>query len=183
MKKLSLILVTVIAFTISGCSSSSPIIEDESLVNENNSNIEVIDEHRTANQNDIEGNQKVIDDNSNIDSNNENMNDMKMENINFPFDKYKLNDSQIDIIDSNLEKIEIEGKSIKLEGNCDEWGSDEYNFALGLKRANSVKNYMINSGIDEKSIIIVTNGKSNPICDERTRECWSKNRRVEIIIK
>ncbi len=68
---------------------------------------------------------------------------------------------------------------IKIEGNCDEWGSDEYNFALGLKRTSSVKKALVSQGVDEKRITMVSYGESNPVCAEKSRDCWAKNRRVD----
>lgn len=69
--------------------------------------------------------------------------------------------------------------SIKLEGNCDEWGTDEYNMALGLKRAVSVKNALTAQGVDTSRIQTISYGKNNPVCNEKTKSCWSKNRRVD----
>lgn len=69
--------------------------------------------------------------------------------------------------------------NIKLEGNCDEWGSDEYNFALGLKRADAVKKSLIAEGIDANRISMVSYGENNPVCTDKTKECWAKNRRVD----
>jgi peptidoglycan-associated lipoprotein len=68
--------------------------------------------------------------------------------------------------------------NVKLEGNCDEWGSDEYNFALGLKRAEAVKKVLVADGIDASRISMVSYGKSNPVCTDHTKACWAKNRRV-----
>lgn len=69
--------------------------------------------------------------------------------------------------------------TIKLEGNCDEWGSDEYNFALGLKRANEVKKGLIAEGVDTARITMVSFGESNAVCTDKTQDCWAKNRRVD----
>ena len=74
----------------------------------------------------------------------------------------------------------LKNKAFKLEGNCDEFGSDEYNFALGLKRANAVKTALVNEGISAESISMVSLGEGNPACLEKTQECWAKNRRVEV---
>jgi len=103
--------------------------------------------------------------------------------IYFGFDQYKLVDTDIEILRANAEiangSDEAQKYAIKLEGNCDEWGSDEYNFALGLKRAKAVKDELINDGVAADRISMVSNGSSNPVCTEKTQECWSKNRRVD----
>ena len=81
--------------------------------------------------------------------------------------------------DAGVAKAAASAYGVKLEGNCDEWGSDEYNFALGLKRAQAVKTELVNEGVDAKRISMVSLGKSTPVCAEKTKECWAKNRRVD----
>lgn len=66
-----------------------------------------------------------------------------------------------------------------MAGNCDEWGSDEYNFALGLKRANSVKKALIAEGVNEDQLSLVSYGESNPKCEASTEKCFRLNRRVD----
>jgi len=100
----------------------------------------------------------------------------------FATDKYTLDDDQIQRLMSDLPKIKkltSEGK-ILVEGNCDEVGTDEYNYALGLKRAKTVRSLLINAGIDANKIKIVSYGESNPVCTINAPACHAKNRRVEI---
>ena len=68
--------------------------------------------------------------------------------------------------------------TVKVSGNTDEWGTDEYNYALGLKRANSVKDVLVANGV-VANVSLVSLGESSPVCTEKTKDCWSKNRRVE----
>ena len=99
----------------------------------------------------------------------------------FAFDKFDLDsDMQAKISTAaELGKTGASNYNLKLEGNCDEWGSDEYNFALGLKRSNAVKQALVAEGIDGSRISMVSYGESNPVCSDKTQECWSKNRRVD----
>jgi len=71
------------------------------------------------------------------------------------------------------------GTTIKIEGNSDEWGTDEYNYALGLKRAKAVKDSLVMDGIAAQGISVVSFGESNPVCSEKNSACWQKNRRSE----
>ncbi len=96
----------------------------------------------------------------------------------FDFDKYDIREDMQAVMMTNSGLLK--GKSFKLEGNCDEFGSDEYNFALGLKRANSVKTALVNNGVDTNSISMVSLGEGNPACSDKTQECWAKNRRVDV---
>ena len=104
-----------------------------------------------------------------------------MTSVYFDFDKYNIReDMKANVTnDSNVAKAAASAYGVKLEGNCDEWGSDEYNFALGLKRAQAVKTELVNEGVDAKRISMVSLGKSTPVCTEKTKECWAKNRRVD----
>ena len=99
----------------------------------------------------------------------------------FDFDKFNIRaDMQANVSkDASVAKSQASKYAIKLEGNCDEWGSDEYNFALGLKRANTVKNALVAEGIDTNRISMVSLGEGNPTCTDKTKECWAQNRRVE----
>lgn len=97
--------------------------------------------------------------------------------IYFDFDKYDIRENMQESMKSNSQMLK--NKTVKLEGNCDEFGSDEYNFALGLKRAETVKKALVENGIDAGSISMTSLGKGNPVCAEKTEECWAKNRRVD----
>ena len=110
--------------------------------------------------------------------------EVTMRSVHFGFDVYTLNVENQKVSNENAKKIEDVVKEnsnikVKLEGNCDEWGTDEYNYALGLKRATTVKKDLIRNGINADSIVTVSYGESNPVCTEKTALCWKKNRRVD----
>jgi peptidoglycan-associated lipoprotein len=102
--------------------------------------------------------------------------------IYFDFDKFNIRPDQelrVEYDAKLFNSPEAKEFNIKVEGNCDEWGSDEYNYALGLKRAKSVKEALSARGVDSNRMSVISYGESNPVCTEHTRECWAKNRRVE----
>lgn len=100
----------------------------------------------------------------------------------FATDVYTLDPDQIARLRSDLPKINalIKQGKLRIEGNTDEVGSDEYNHALGLKRAKSVMLYLKNNGIPSNKMELVSYGESNPICTGNSPACHAKNRRVEI---
>ncbi len=103
-----------------------------------------------------------------------------IEPIYFAFNQYTVSDRELDKVASSARTIQSKGSSsVKVEGNCDEWGTDEYNFALGLKRAKSVKEALKASGVTS-SISVVSYGEAKPVCSEHNDACWQKNRRVNI---
>jgi len=164
-----------------GCTGSEPTVDDSAATASQAEEISIVDESSAADSE--SGMQSTdLDGSTTLESL-----EAKMSPIYFGFDQYKLADEDIDTLRQNVELVQgdteamnIANKySLKLEGNCDEWGSDEYNFALGLKRANAVKDELINGGIASERITMVSYGSSNPVCTEKTQECWSKNRRVD----
>ena len=70
----------------------------------------------------------------------------------------------------------------RLEGHADERGSDAYNVALGMRRAQAAKQYLVDHGIDASRIDVTSYGEERPVCQEHDDACWSKNRRVETVI-
>ena len=100
----------------------------------------------------------------------------------FASDAYTLDEDQIKRLMSDVPKLKSAAASGKLlvEGNCDEFGTDEYNHALGLKRAKAVKTLLTSAGIDASKIDIVSYGESNPTCTVNAPACHAKNRRAEI---
>jgi peptidoglycan-associated lipoprotein len=103
-----------------------------------------------------------------------------IENIYFGFDKYDLNSSMKEKAMSNASKLSAinPASTVKVSGNTDEWGTDEYNYALGLKRAKSVKDVLVTNGVSA-NVSLVSLGESSPVCTEKNTNCWQKNRRVE----
>jgi len=70
---------------------------------------------------------------------------------------------------------------VRVEGNCDERGSSEYNLALGQRRANNVKKLLVLSGAKATQIETVSFGEEKPRCAEHNESCWSQNRRADIV--
>ena len=100
----------------------------------------------------------------------------------FATDVYTLDPDQLARLESDLPKIKAlasKGK-LRIEGNTDEVGSDEYNHALGLKRAKSVMLFLRSNGIAQSRMDLVSYGESNPVCTGNSAACHAKNRRVEI---
>jgi peptidoglycan-associated lipoprotein len=70
---------------------------------------------------------------------------------------------------------------LKIEGHADERGSEEYNLALGDARAKAAKAYLVQVGIPDAQLAVVSYGKDKPICEEHDESCWQKNRRIHIV--
>lgn len=104
--------------------------------------------------------------------------------IHFDFDKYDLKPQSKEVLTKIAEVMKkCPNMVLTIEGHCDEWGSREYNIALGWKRANEAKKFLVNLGVDEKRIKTVSFGKERPLCVEHNPTCWAKNRRDQFIIE
>lgn len=109
--------------------------------------------------------------------------DNSLYSVYFGFDRFIIEGNRnVEIIKNNARLIIESNANVRIEGNTDEWGSDEYNYALALKRASSVKDALVGNGVAEAKIDLVSYGESKPLCTEKTRECWKENRRADFVL-
>jgi len=103
--------------------------------------------------------------------------------IYFDFDKSFIRDDAKTVMKANVEWLKANPKTkIRIEGNCDERGSVEYNQALGQRRATSAKRYLTEMGVSAHRISLISYGKEKPLCSEHDETCWQKNRRDDFIV-
>jgi peptidoglycan-associated lipoprotein len=106
-----------------------------------------------------------------------------LEDIFFAFDKYSLTDTAKATLEMNAAKIKNNPNlKVRIEGNCDERGTNEYNMALGERRANSGEKYLINLGVKEEQLSTVSYGEEKPFDPGHNEEAWAKNRRDHFAI-
>jgi len=108
----------------------------------------------------------------------------KLDAIYFDFDKYTLKPEAREALKKNADWLSKNpDKKVVVEGNCDERGTNEYNMALGQRRADSAAKYLKDLGIKKDRVSTVSYGKERPECKESNEECWSKNRRADVVLK
>jgi peptidoglycan-associated lipoprotein len=101
----------------------------------------------------------------------------------FDFDQSFIRDDAKTVMKANAAWLKNHPQSnIKIEGNCDERGTKEYNQALGQRRAANAKKYLTDMGIPGRRISLISYGKDMPACTENTEGCMQKNRRDEFVI-
>lgn len=178
MKSIVLSSVAVAFLVFTGCSSKEPAVDTQSQSSAQNAQAQ--EEVSAPATETVAAEDTVVDNTTNSTSLSMDDIESQLPTIYFDFDKFNITtDSQTKIVTAaELGKNGAKDYSVKLEGNCDEWGSDEYNFALGLKRTDAVKKALVAEGIDASRISMVSYGESNPVCTDKTKECWAKNRRV-----
>jgi peptidoglycan-associated lipoprotein len=103
--------------------------------------------------------------------------------VHFDFDRTEILEVERSILER---KVAIMSASPAIEilitGNTDERGSDEYNLALGMRRATAVMQYLVNRGIQAARISTASNGEERPLCQGHNESCWAQNRRAEVTI-
>jgi peptidoglycan-associated lipoprotein len=108
----------------------------------------------------------------------------KLESIYFDFDKYVILPEGRDALKRNADWLQQNpGAKVVIEGNCDERGTNEYNMALGQRRADAAAKYLVDLGVAKDRVGTVSFGEEKPICTEKTEECWAKNRRDDVRVK
>jgi peptidoglycan-associated lipoprotein len=107
----------------------------------------------------------------------------ELKDVFFDFDKYDIRPGDGKILDANAAWLKSNDNLVLIEGHCDERGTNEYNLALGERRAKSTMNYLVSQGIQASRITIISYGEERPVCTEKTEECWAKNRRAHFLVK
>ena len=101
----------------------------------------------------------------------------------FDYDQYAIRAGAVPVLEKNAELLKrtYKGSSVLIEGHCDERGTREYNLELGKRRAQAVKEYLVDLGVEESRIQIASYGKEKPFCTESTASCWQQNRRGHFV--
>ncbi|MGZ6276306.1 MAG: peptidoglycan-associated lipoprotein Pal, partial [Syntrophales bacterium] len=102
----------------------------------------------------------------------------------FDFDNYNLKSETREVLNKDADGLSKNpDKKVVIEGNCDERGTAEYNLALGQSRADSAAKYLTDMGIAKDRISTISYGKERPVCKESNEQCWSQNRRADVVLK
>ncbi len=105
------------------------------------------------------------------------------EPIHFEFDRSDLSEVARRALDAKLDVMRVDPSlHIRIEGHTDERGSDEYNIALGMRRASAVRRYLTQNGIASNRVEVISEGEERPLCQDDNESCWARNRRAEFAI-
>ena len=107
-----------------------------------------------------------------------------LKDIHFDFDKYDIRPGDSKTLDGNAGWLKSNPNHLVLiEGHCDERGTNEYNLALGDRRARATKDFLVAQGVRASRITILSYGEERPVCIEHNEGCWAKNRRAHFLVK
>ncbi len=106
-----------------------------------------------------------------------------LKDIFFDFDRADLRADARDTLRANADWLKSnQSARIEIEGHCDERGTHEYNLALGAKRAQAAKDYLVSLGVTSERLSTISYGSEIPICTEHEESCWRQNRRARFVI-
>jgi len=107
-----------------------------------------------------------------------------VQDIYFDYDKYDIReDARVTLNNDARALNERSGIRFTIEGHCDERGSEKYNLALGDKRANASKQYLVGQGVGTDRIETISYGEEKQVCSDHNEECWQKNRRAHFVLR
>ena len=105
-----------------------------------------------------------------------------LKDIHFSFDQYDLDSNSKKVLQQNASYLKQNSKiKIEIQGHCDERGTNNYNIALGERRAHSTKRFLVSQGIDSSRINIMSFGEEKPFCFDSNEGCWFQNRRAHFM--
>ena len=106
-----------------------------------------------------------------------------LKDIHFNFDQFRLDSNSKKVLKQNASYLKQNpGIKIEVQGHCDERGTNNYNIALGERRAHSTKRFLVSQGIDSSRINIISFGEEKPFCFESNEDCWFQNRRAHFML-
>jgi len=106
-----------------------------------------------------------------------------LDDVFFDFDEWTIRNDARAALQNNAQWLQRwTSTRITIEGHCDELGTAEYNLALGERRANATKEYLVSLGVAPDRILLVTKGKESPFCTDAHEQCWQQNRRGHHIV-
>jgi peptidoglycan-associated lipoprotein len=106
-----------------------------------------------------------------------------LKDIFFGFDRYDLEAEARGTLKANADWLKKNpAVRIEIEGHCDERGTNEYNLALGAKRAQVTKDYLVTLGIATERLSTISYGEEIPVCKEQNESCWRQNRRARFVV-
>ena len=108
-----------------------------------------------------------------------------LQDIFFDFDQMAIRRDAMPILEQNAKVLlkRYPNRQVLIQGHCDERGTEAYNFILGERRATAVKNYLVNLGVAASQLQVLSLGKSQPFCLQRTIPCFQQNRRAHFVLK
>ena len=153
-----------------GCHHHPPIIDpDKSSAHQT----VIPDDQNRQNENNIHG--------SDLRESTLNQDLSQLHPVFFDYDKSDIRADQMEVLQKDAEILKQLSNKVQIQGHCDERGTEEYNLALGDRRARMVREYLNSLGIDGARLDTISYGESRPFATQHNEDAWSENRRAHFI--
>ncbi len=107
-----------------------------------------------------------------------------LSDVHFGYNDYTVTTQDGEVLKTNAKWLQDHSSSrVQIEGHCDERGSEEYNIALGARRAQAAKDYLETLGIPADRMSTISYGKELPLCNDHNEDCWAQNRRDHFVVQ
>jgi len=107
-----------------------------------------------------------------------------LQDVFFEFDSWMITEEGKEVLDKNANLLQEESAmNLLIEGHCDQRGTRAYNIVLGKKRANVIREYLVQLGIEPSRLSVITYGKEKPFCTDQSEFCFKENRRGHILVQ
>ncbi len=105
--------------------------------------------------------------------------------IYFDYDRFSIRNDAISVLQENAQALAsgLSNNKIVIEGHCDQRGTESYNMVLGERRANAVREFLVDLGVPSEKLQVVSYGKEKPFCTDENEECWQENRRGHFVVQ
>lgn len=105
--------------------------------------------------------------------------------IYFDYDRFSIRNDAISVLQENAQTLAsgLSNNKIVIEGHCDQRGTESYNMVLGERRANAVREYLVDLGVPSEKLQVVSYGKEKPFCTDQNEVCWQENRRGHFVVQ
>ena len=109
---------------------------------------------------------------------------MDLGDVFFGFDRATLEEDALMVVEANAKLLRRQrGRTIRIEGYCDERGTAAYNLVLGEQRAQAVRDALANLGVSSHDVTVVSYGKEKGFCAEHREDCWRMNRQAHFVVE
>jgi len=106
-----------------------------------------------------------------------------LKDIHFNFDQYDLDSNSKKVLEQNATYLKSNPDiRVEIQGHCDERGTNNYNIALGQRRAHSTKKYLVAQGVNSHQVNVISYGEEKPFCSDSNENCWYQNRRAHFLV-
>ncbi len=180
-----MVVVPVMAITLLGCPKKQPATQPEEIQVDTDEMVEMPEEEIAPEPTMTEDDEVAPGLPQDVEELNEYLRDRGLiGDVYFAFDQADLEPEAREQLSRNASWLNENPEYMAtIEGHCDDRGTNEYNLALGERRSNAAKSYLVSLGVSDGRLSTISYGEERPVCTEPTESCWQRNRRAHFVVR